>query len=388
MRLMTAQAAGAAFPAEGSAGGRASELDPQLRDLLAALSVYRAPADRSVLLFLSGPPERPAPEPEALAGLVATAEAAGLLIQQAGEDGAERLSLTPRAAAELQRLAGRDAPGRCARAHRQAAEYWQWRAAIWPQSRQCDLHDLLEARHHLLAAGDLDQACALTESLGAQLHAGAEHDRAASLLRDMLGRLPGRAAVRHARLLRQLGTIAEAEGDHGEAAGCYREALVLYIEAGDRAGAGGVWHSLGILAQAGGDYAEAERCFAQASLADSPQPAAASPPRAPAVSASPGRALGAPGQPATAAGRDRRAHAAAAGPAASARRAPGTRAATAAAAATAGRCPWPPAAPAGPARRPGYGPAGHPMAGPARPRRLTAARPRGRAGAGGAGRAP
>ena len=299
MKLTTAQTAGPAWPAAGAAGGRASEPDPRLRDLLAALSVYRAPADRSVLLFLAGPPERPAPEPEALAGLVATAEAAGLLIQRTGEDGAERLSLTPRAAAELKRLAGPDAPGLRAWAHRQAAEYWQWRAAIWPQSRQCDRHDLLEARHHLLAAGDLDQACALTESLGAQLHAGGEHDRAAILLRDMLGRLPGRAAVRHARLLRQLGTIAEAEGDHGEAAGCYREALVLYIEAGDRAGAGSVWHNLGILAQASGDYAEAERCFAQASLAESPQSAIApaSPPRAPAVSASPGRALAAPASP-------------------------------------------------------------------------------------------
>src|SRR6266567_4704815 len=56
-------------------------------------------------------------------------------------------------------------------AHLSAAEYWQWRAAGWPQDRQADLHDLLEARYHLREAGDSDRAGALTEVVCAQLHA-------------------------------------------------------------------------------------------------------------------------------------------------------------------------------------------------------------------------
>jgi hypothetical protein len=37
-------------------------------------------------------------------------------------------------------------------AHRQAAAYWQWRVRVWPQGRAGDVHDLLEARYHLLQA--------------------------------------------------------------------------------------------------------------------------------------------------------------------------------------------------------------------------------------------
>lgn len=47
-------------------------------------------------------------------------------------------------------------------AHRQAAAYWQWRARSWPQEQTGALHDLLEARHHLLQSKDLEQAVTVT----------------------------------------------------------------------------------------------------------------------------------------------------------------------------------------------------------------------------------
>ena len=46
--------------------------------------------------------------------------------------------------------------------HDRAADYWLWQRA-WPQDRQADIHDCLEARYHLLSAGDLDQADTVTE---------------------------------------------------------------------------------------------------------------------------------------------------------------------------------------------------------------------------------
>ena len=69
-------------------------------------------------------------------------------------------------------LAGRAArePGQqLARAHRQAAAYWQWRVRAWPQDRAADVHDLLEARHHLLA-GDTEDAGQVAETAASQLH--------------------------------------------------------------------------------------------------------------------------------------------------------------------------------------------------------------------------
>ena len=54
-------------------------------------------------------------------------------------------------------------------AHRQAAAYWQWRVRVWPQGRAGDVHDLLEARYHLLQASDTDAAGQVTEQAVSQL---------------------------------------------------------------------------------------------------------------------------------------------------------------------------------------------------------------------------
>ena len=55
-------------------------------------------------------------------------------------------------------------------ANLRAGDYWRWRVAVWPQDRDADVHDLLEARHHLLAAGDPDGDGDVTDTICALLH--------------------------------------------------------------------------------------------------------------------------------------------------------------------------------------------------------------------------
>ena len=101
------------------------------------------------------PPFRAGPE---LAGQVDACQAAGL-VTVTGTGSAQRFFVHRWTATEL---AARQPAPQLAAAHRQAAAYWQWRYQTWPQDQAADMHDLLEARHHLLAAGDTDAATQIT----------------------------------------------------------------------------------------------------------------------------------------------------------------------------------------------------------------------------------
>jgi tetratricopeptide (TPR) repeat protein len=147
-------------------------------------------------------------------------------------------------------------------AHRQAADYWQWRVKVWPQDKNGDVHDLLEARHHLLAAGDVEEAGAVTEAACSQLDEWGAWDREAALVLDMLRRLPEDSG-RRAAWIGQLGILAQHRGDYPEAKTRYQQSLAISERLGDQKGMAGVYHQLGILAQLQGDYAEAETRYQQ-----------------------------------------------------------------------------------------------------------------------------
>jgi hypothetical protein len=74
-------------------------------------------------------------------------------------------------ASELERRLG-EADGRelTATAHRRAADYWRRGVDVWPRDRHADVHDQLEARYHLLTAGDPETAEAVTGDVCSQLH--------------------------------------------------------------------------------------------------------------------------------------------------------------------------------------------------------------------------
>ena len=164
--------------------------------LLIGASVYREPADRNALLFQVGqhdwaavwPGDRQGPvppfrAPDDLDDMIAACEAAGLMTvgrvpSQAGARHARaapaRLTFLVDHAAARDLHRALDAAGRgheLAAAHRSAAAYWRWRAAAWPQGHHDDVHDLLEARHHLLAAGETIQAREIKQTVRSMLHA-------------------------------------------------------------------------------------------------------------------------------------------------------------------------------------------------------------------------
>ncbi len=183
--------------------------------LLIGASVYREPVDRNALLFQVGqhdwaavwPGDRQGPvppyrAPDDLDDMIAACEAAGLMTvgrvpSQAGARHARaapaRLTflVDPPAARDLHRAL--DAAGRrheLAAAHRSAAAYWRWRAAAWPQGHHDDVHDLLEARHHLLAAGETIQAREIKQTVRSMLHTRGKAGREAAPTGDTLAGRP------------------------------------------------------------------------------------------------------------------------------------------------------------------------------------------------------
>src|SRR6266571_515407 len=292
------------------AGGIPAQLTDSALRLLIGASVYREPAGPNALLFQIGQadtagapgsggsgsggsgsggsgsggpgPDVPGPGrraqgpvppfriPADIAELISECEAAGLLVTHrlpAGS-GAAAAEIPPvfvdrRIATALhQDLAAALRGDEIICAHLNAAEYWQWRAAGWPQDRHADLHDLLEARHHLREAGDSDRAGALTEVVCAQLHAWGELDLEAALVQETLAWLSPQSPLR-AAWIHEIGKIAQTRGNFVEAERRYRQALAMFASAGDAAAASRSQHRLGILAQARGDYAEAEHRYQQ-----------------------------------------------------------------------------------------------------------------------------
>ena len=215
-------------------------------------------------------PVPPFHAPAGLASLISECERAGLLIvhRLATRAGSPDADIPPVfvdrqiASALHHELADARNGDEIAVAHRRAAEYWQWRAAAWPQDRHADLHDLLEARYHLREAGDSGQAGAITEVVCAQLHAWGELDHETALVQETLSWLPPDSPLR-AAWIHEIGKIAQTRGNLIEAERRYQQSLEMFAKAGDAAAASRSQHRLGILAQARGDYAEAEHHYQQ-----------------------------------------------------------------------------------------------------------------------------
>ncbi|WP_196425644.1 tetratricopeptide repeat protein [Amycolatopsis camponoti] len=145
-------------------------------------------------------------------------------------------------------------------AHRKAAEYWNWRIRVWPQDREADLHDALEARHHLIAGDQLDEAEAISWTIARRLHAVGGWDHELALIHHTLAVL-ARTVDQQVPWQHQLGILAQARGDYTEAERRYTDALTILEELGDRARMASSYGQLGMLAQARGDYTEAERRY-------------------------------------------------------------------------------------------------------------------------------
>jgi hypothetical protein len=201
-------------PGDAQAAGLAEILGSDGERLLIGGSVYREPADRDVLLVGVGQPN----------------------------------------------LTAAWAPGRPSPAPPyQEPAHLDHMIAEW---QSADLHDLIEARYHLLEAGQATQAWRLTELVCSQLHAAGDFGQEAILISDTLVRLPEHSAER-AGWIFELGKIAQVRTDYAVAEGCFKQALDIFAATGDRDGVSRCYYSLGVLAQARGEYDEAELCYRQ-----------------------------------------------------------------------------------------------------------------------------
>ena len=157
-----------------------------------------------------------------------------------------------------QALANQQTASKLTEAHRRAANYWHWRVDVWPQSQAEDIEQLLEARYHHHAAGNLDEALNATASVCQQLHTWGAYSWERRLCQEALTW----SSVRSrwvAVFAHQLGILAQEQGDYEEAGREYQRALEILKEVGDRAGMASSYHQLGMLAQEQGDYGEARR---------------------------------------------------------------------------------------------------------------------------------
>ena len=202
------------------------------------------------------PPYRAAP---GLPEQIAACQAASLLTVS-GDGEEPRFFVHRWTATELATRAAREPGQRLAGAHRQAAASWQWRYRVWPQDKVADVHDLLEARHHLLQAGDTEEAGQVTERICLQLETWSAWEQEAALIHDTLARLPS-GSPRRAAYIHHLGMLAQDRGDYEEAARQYQRALDISERLGDLVAMAGGYGQLGMLAQGRGDYEEAARQY-------------------------------------------------------------------------------------------------------------------------------
>jgi tetratricopeptide (TPR) repeat protein len=160
-------------------------------------------------------------------------------------------------------LEARATPEELTAAHRRAAAYWRWRVAAWPQSRARDVEQLLEARYHHHAAGDLDQALDANRQACAQLRTWGAWTTEHQLREETLTWVPPDSA-RAAAIHISLGELAQNRGDYPAAEQHYHTALAIFDELGDRNGLASSYHHLGMLAQNRGDYDTAEQHYQEA----------------------------------------------------------------------------------------------------------------------------
>jgi tetratricopeptide (TPR) repeat protein len=148
-------------------------------------------------------------------------------------------------------------------AHLRAAAYYDWRVEHRAQDPAMDLYDLVEARHHYHAAGDLSAAVERSYQVRARLSTWSAWDWEARICAETLTWLPG-DTVDTVAFLHRLGSIAENRGDYAEAEGRYLEARAISEELGDRAGSARLLGQLGNLSHRIGDYQEAQRHYEKA----------------------------------------------------------------------------------------------------------------------------
>jgi len=139
-----------------------------------------------------------------------------------------------------------------AQAHHRAARFWRWRVERVPQSREEDIEQLLQARHHHYEVGEIAQAVEVTEWVCSQLDDWGAYRREEQLCRELLTWLPEKSD-KTAAFVHQLGMIAQSRGELDAALERYQKALQINEALDNRAGMANSYHQLGRIAQDRGE---------------------------------------------------------------------------------------------------------------------------------------
>ncbi|MEA2602862.1 MAG: hypothetical protein QOF89_3854, partial [Acidobacteriota bacterium] len=133
-------------------------------------------------------------------------------------------------------------------AHHRAARYWRWRVDNVPQSREQDIEEYLQARHHHREAGEIDAAVKVTEWVCSQLRTWGANRREEQLCREVLSWVPEKSPAA-ATFTHGLGMVSQDRGDYEQALEWYQKSLRIFEELGNRAGMASSYHQLGMVAQ-------------------------------------------------------------------------------------------------------------------------------------------
>ena len=199
------------------------------------------------------------PEPPGLFEQITACQATGLLMVDSAH-GDPRFFVHRWTATELAERAGLDQSKGLKFAHMQAAHYWEWHCNTRRRGPYDQLHGLLEARYHLLAAGLAEPASAATNRVCTWLFTHGAWEQAASLIRDTLRYFPA-TSHEHAAFTHELGMLADRQGDYEEAERLFTRALEIEERLGNRNSMASTHHMLGILFQHRGDYDRAASHF-------------------------------------------------------------------------------------------------------------------------------
>nr|WP_055495696.1 tetratricopeptide repeat protein [Streptomyces sp. TP-A0356] len=227
---------------------------PVGKDLLLGASVYRLPVDTdglaSVLAAAPGAEEYP-PVPEGMAGALAALLRLGLVAPDGPGYSVHRWT-----AGTLAALAGQE---RLRTLHERAAEYWARRSRAVSEPTEY-IQQVIEARYHWLAAGDVEGAIECTRRVCHELNAAGQWSWQEQLIRQSLALAPQGSKTR-ATIVGDLADVRLSRGDTAQAQTLYRTALAAFRALGADHDVAVVLHQLGLIADNRDDLQEAERLY-------------------------------------------------------------------------------------------------------------------------------
>lgn len=145
-------------------------------------------------------------------------------------------------------------------AHDRAQAFRWWFVRATARHKLADIEQMLEARHHSSAAGDVSTAIELTRVVSGELLTRGYWAWAEQLCEEMLGSLEA-TERQDAGIMLQLAKIRHARGDTDHAEHLLDEALSVFVDRGDHSNAAATRHQLALIAEHREDLYTAKQLY-------------------------------------------------------------------------------------------------------------------------------